>query len=217
MTARTTFLILLAGPLTVTGRLRAQVAGTRVIAADGGMEHAEALAVTPELWVGDFDSSTAALRRRRREIPQRRFASAKDRTDGEIAIDAALERGGERLILAGAFAGPRSDHAFAHVTLALALAARGIDVLLTSGVEEGWPLRTGKRIVDLPPSSPFSILAATPLSGLSIGGGRYGLDKADMAFGSSRPLSNVAEGPVTVSLEDGMAILIARPGCGAGR
>ena len=44
------FVVLLGGALTVTPRLRADVAGARVIAADGGMRHAESLGALPELW-----------------------------------------------------------------------------------------------------------------------------------------------------------------------
>ena len=57
----TLFLILLGGELTVTERLMRQISGARVIAADSGMRHAAALGVNPELWIGDFDSSDAAL------------------------------------------------------------------------------------------------------------------------------------------------------------
>ena len=57
----TSFTLLLGGSLTVTDRLRALTNGSRVIAADSGMRHAADLGVTPELWVGDFDSSDADL------------------------------------------------------------------------------------------------------------------------------------------------------------
>ena len=57
----TSFTLLLGGSLAVTDRLRALTEGSRVIAADSGMRHAVDIGVTPELWVGDFDSSDAAL------------------------------------------------------------------------------------------------------------------------------------------------------------
>lgn len=47
----TTFTILLNGDLFITDRLRNQIRNSRVIAADGGMRHAEALNVVPELWL----------------------------------------------------------------------------------------------------------------------------------------------------------------------
>ena len=51
------FAILLGGDVTPTPRLTRQLEGARVISADGGMMHAEALNLVPELWVGDFDST----------------------------------------------------------------------------------------------------------------------------------------------------------------
>ncbi|TIP95204.1 MAG: thiamine diphosphokinase, partial [Mesorhizobium sp.] len=55
------FTILLGGDLIRTPLLDRQVEGTRVIAADAGISHARTLSLTPELWVGDFDSVPADL------------------------------------------------------------------------------------------------------------------------------------------------------------
>ena len=107
-----TFVILLGGELHATPRLMSQVAGHSVIAADSGMEHAALLGVTPEAWLGDFDSAGEALFDRYPDVPRMAFPQDKDMTDGELAIAEALKRGASAFILAGAFGGPRIDHAF---------------------------------------------------------------------------------------------------------
>lgn len=205
------FLILLGGALEKTDRLTRQIDDARVIAADGGMQHAADLAVEPELWVGDFDSSPPGLMRRWPDIQRLPFPAEKNLTDGELAVDEALKRGADRIVLAGALGGARSDHALLHMTNACALHADGLDIMLTSGQEEAWPLSLGRQTFDLPPSSLFSILNFSDVSGLSIEGARYPLDRFDLAFGSSRTLSNVAEGPVTITIASGTALVLARP------
>jgi thiamine pyrophosphokinase len=211
MSETTRFLILLGGNLDLTARLRAQIEGARVIAADGGILHAEGLLLQPELWVGDFDSSSDALQNKWSHTPRKPFPAAKNLTDGEIAVEEALALGAGSIVLAGALGGERSDHAFLHMTLACSLHARGIPTLLTSGSEEGWPLAAGSQTIDLPPGSTFSILNFDDVTGLGIEGARYPLSGYDLSFGSSRTISNVAEGPVTVRVGRGTSILIARP------
>lgn len=211
MSADHPFLILLGGTLRATDRLSRQIRGARVIAADGGMRHAAELELEPELWVGDFDSSPRDLRQSWPQVERQPFPPAKNLTDGELAIEAAIDRGATHIVMAGALGGERSDHALLHMTTACALRAGGTDIMLTSGDEEAVPLSPGRRTFDLPPASLFSILNFTDVSGLSIEGARYPLDRFPLAFGSSRTLSNVAEGPVTITLETGVAILLARP------
>ncbi|AYG61074.1 thiamine diphosphokinase [Rhizobium jaguaris] len=211
MSQSTTFTILLGGELRLTDRLRAATAGSRFIAADGGMRHAVVLNAAPELWVGDFDSTPEDLLGAFPDVPKQPYPAAKAATDGEIAISEAIDRGAKRLILAGAMGGERSDHAIQHLLYGIQLAEKGFDVLLTSGDEEAVPLLPGDLELALPAGSLFSILGFSDLTGLFIHNARYPLRDFHLPFGASRTISNVAEGPVRLSLGSGRAIVLARP------
>lgn len=206
-----TFAILLGGDLVRTPRLDAALSQARVIAADSGIRHAATLGLTPELWIGDFDSVTAAEIAENAGIERDMHPPEKDSTDGELAAEAAIARGATRLIMVGAFGGERADHAFLHMTAAIRLAERGLPVLLSSGSEEGAPLLPGEHGFDYPDGTLFSILAFSPLAGLSVSGAKWPLTEVELAFGSSLTLSNAVRGSLRVSLRQGRALLLARP------
>ncbi|MCD1634073.1 thiamine diphosphokinase [Martelella mediterranea] len=207
-----TFTILLGGALTVDDRVLALVAGSRVIAADGGMRHAEALGVKPEVWVGDFDSTDAALVARFPDITRKSFPPAKNLTDGALAVEEALERGARRIVMAGALQGERTDHGLMNLLLAVRLAGDGIDIVLTSGEEEAHPLLAGETVVEMPEGALFSVLGVSDLAGLSIGNAVYPLEDFALPFGAARGVSNKAKGgPVRFGLKNGSGIIILRP------
>ncbi|AQS41017.1 MAG: Thiamine pyrophosphokinase [Candidatus Tokpelaia hoelldobleri] len=207
----TTYTILLGGDLVPTLRLKAQIADTPVIAADGGMRHAARLGLEPLLWVGDFDSADAQDIAAYARVPRLVFKPGKDKTDGEIAVQEACKRGAKRLVLCGALGGGRTDHALLHMTLAAVLLEKKIPVLLTGGKEEGWPLVAGSYEFDFPQGSLFSIVAFSAMEGLRIHGARWTLDHTTLAFGSSLTLSNEVTGRLSVSLEQGRGILLVQP------
>ncbi|WP_306026901.1 thiamine diphosphokinase [Stappia sp. MMSF_3263] len=214
MTGTTPFLILLGGDLTPTRRIRRQIAGARTIAADGGMRHAGVLGVEPELWVGDFDSSPPALAGDWSHVARQSHPAAKDATDGVLAAEEAMARGADRLVIAGALGGERSDHALQNLLHGAALRARGLPVLLTSGHEEAWPLVPGEQALDLPAGSLFSVLALTDLTALTLEGVDWPLLDRDVPMGGSLTLSNrVARDAngIRVRLGGGRAVLLSRP------
>lgn len=207
-----TFTLLLGGEVIRTPRLEAQVAGTRVIAADSGIRHADMLGLLPELWVGDFDSAPAHLPPHLAQVPQERFPAEKDSTDGELAVSIALHLGATKLNLVGAFGGARADHAFLHLALALSLAEQGIDVLLTSGAQEGVPVLPGHtKAFDYADGTLFSVLGFSKLAGLTIKGAKWPLNAVEMPFGSSLTISNAVKGRLEVALGSGRALLLAHP------
>lgn len=204
------FVILLGGKLVRTPRLDAQVAGARTIAADAGMNHARTLGITPELWVGDFDSVTDEIAAEFAHVPQDRYPEEKNSTDGELAVAEALKRGATSLVLAGAFGG-RADHAFLHVALAIRRAKEGLPVFVTSGDQEAYPLLPGSRDFEFEDGTQFSILGFSHLSGVSVMGAKWPLDGVEVPFGASLTLSNEVRGDLRISIGVGRALLLAHP------
>ena len=206
----TRFVVLLGGDLTATRRLKSQIQKARIIAADGGMAHAETLGLTPELWVGDFDSTPDDLAERHKSVPRHAFPAEKDKTDGEIAVDEAMRLGAREIVMVGGLGG-QADHALAHLGLILRLGRRRVAAFITSGEEEAYPILNGTHHFDVPRGSRFSVIPFTDLAGLDLEGVRWPLTNRSVPLGSSLTVSNVAMGPVTVKLSQGYAVALSYP------
>ena len=120
-----------------------------LLPAGGGLQRlprliglSRALGLVPELWVGDFDSSGSELMRDYALVPRQTHSADKDATDGEIAVKEALRLGASEIILIGGLGG-ESDHATAHLGLALYLAKSGLRCFISNGNEEAYPLIAG--------------------------------------------------------------------------
>jgi thiamine pyrophosphokinase len=106
-----------------------------VVAADGGATKAMAAGLAPDLVVGDGDSLGPAGLASVREagIPIEPAAEAKDESDLELAVLAALARGATRFTILGALGGPRFDHALANAWLLALPALAGRPAILLDG------------------------------------------------------------------------------------
>ena len=118
------------------------------------------------------------------------------------------------MVIVGAFGGPRSDHALLHGFQAVELFKRGYTVMLTNGKEEAWPVLPGVAEFDTEPGTLFSLIGFGPLEGVTISGAKWPLENRPVAAGSSLTLSNVALGPVTISLDKGEGLFIASSAAG---
>ncbi|WP_019587505.1 thiamine diphosphokinase [Deinococcus apachensis] len=196
--------ILVGGRLVMTQALRALPRPDLVVAADGGGQHAAVLGVRVDAWVGDFDSSNGL----ELEAPREVHPAAKDETDAELAVLVARERGTSDLVFLGAFGG-RFDHTAALVLGGLRLAGEGLGVTLHSGDESAHPLLPGAEMsLDLPGGTVLSVLAFSPLQGLSLRGVRWPLEDASVPLGSGWTVSNeAAGGRVTASVKQGTALV----------
>lgn len=87
-----------------------------VIAADGGARHLEQLGLKPHVIIGDMDSIKDSLWRQDSSIERISFPREKDKTDTQLAIDLAFERGCSQITLLAATGG-RIDHTLGNVAL----------------------------------------------------------------------------------------------------
>jgi len=200
-----------------------------VIAADGGALKAGRAGLVPELVVGDGDSlgESGLAEIRAAGIPLERAAAAKDESDLELAVLAAVARGAVRLTILGALGGPRFDHALANAWLlahpaldgrtAVLLDARTRVRLLSSRVPGGDTAAGGATAVRLAEA----VLAGTPgdlvslfafgadAVGVTTDGLAYPLRDEPLRAGPARGLSNVHTGTeARVSLRAGRLLIV---------
>lgn len=186
-----------------------------VVAADSGVDRAQALGLRVDVAVGDFDSVSAGGLEQATAAGAAvdRHPTAKDATDLELALATALAHEPRRIVVLGGHGG-RLDHllgnalALAHPSLA------GVEVVAQMGAALVTVVRPG------PPASlegPVGgLVTLLPVHGPALGvrtdGLRYPLLDEDLAAGSTRGVSNeLVAPPATVSLREGV-LLAVQPG-----
>lgn len=188
-----------------------------VVAADGGARHAKALGLRIDVWVGDGDSVDGELLARLTAdgVDVRRSPADKDETDAELAINAAIALGRDRLVVLGGLGGRRLDHALANLGLfenpllrtrrAELYDERAARVRLMTGPSDlELPGRAGDIVTLLPLGSDARGVTTTNL--------RYPLVDEDLELGRTRGVSNVrTSATAAVHLESGRLLVIETP------
>ncbi|MFP5321793.1 MAG: thiamine diphosphokinase [Acidimicrobiia bacterium] len=208
-------IVVVAGGEPVAPALVAVVApGTRVVAADAGVDLARHLGWDVTVAVGDFDSITAAARSGLAAdgVDVRRHPTDKDATDLELALEVADELADEaapcRVLVLG-LEGGRPDHALANLLVASAPRFTGLDVELVLARGRAWVVRDELRGA-LPAGRLLSIVPVHGPATVSASGVRWPLDHAVLPAGTTRGVSNMAiGGPLAVAVHDGTALCIA--------
>ena len=175
-----------------------------------GIDRALALGLHVDHAVGDFDSVTTAGLAAALAAGARieRHPSAKDATDLELALDAALALAPSRLLVIGSASG-RLDHLLGSVLLVAdeRYAAMEIDAYLG-----GARLHVihGQRTVAGTPGELVSLLPVHgPAGGVSTDGLEYPLNGETLAAGSSRGTSNTfAADEARITVERGCLIAV---------
>jgi len=107
-----------------------------ILCADGGARHALALGLTPNVVIGDMDSTTFDLRSLAEKGTQIiQHPADKNETDLELAISHALTLKPEAILILAALGG-RIDQTLANIALLSNLQLATCNIKLTDGVEE---------------------------------------------------------------------------------
>lgn len=184
-------------------------AGTFVIAADAGLDHAHRLGFDADLLVGDLDSvSLGASDRHQGEVEQ--YSEDKDYTDLELALEAAKRRASTVVVVGGH--GGRLDHLLANAELLADHRWAGTDLIWLAGEDLATVVRHGSVLH----GKPGDLVSLVPLGGHAIGvttaGLQWSLENATLAAGSTRGVSNrFTETTAHVTVRQGV-LLAVQPG-----
>ncbi len=192
-------------------KVRSRYSEAAVYAVDGGLAVAEAAGVMPDYLVGDFDTAEDALvSRYESRCVTLRHKPEKDATDTELAIDEALERGADEIILLGA-TGTRMDHTLANVHMLYRILQQG---------KQAWILDEHNRISlhDKPFTCKRSEMFGAYVSflpffgettGVTLKGFKYPLFGKTLTAGISLGVSNEAkDDTMEVSFDRGYLLMI---------
>lgn len=183
----------------------------KLIGIDRGVEFLHTYGFTPDLIVGDFDSlQEEILENYKGKVPIRQFNPEKDATDTEIGIRAAMEMGADDMVILGG-TGTRLDHVLANIQILQIPLEQGIEACMLDGHNRIRLLRKGIKLHREHMFGKYiSFLPLTQeVTGVSLRGFKYPLDKHTMTGGRSLGVSNeMIADEAEVSLEQGILVMI---------
>ncbi len=186
--------------------------GDVIFCADGGTRHALALGVRPNLIIGDLDSADqAAVQKFRDEgVEIEIHPRDKNETDLELAINRAIERRPNRLVIVAALGG-RLDQTLANITLLTDPRLSTFEVQLDDGVEQILLCReqveVHGRAGDLVSLIPWQGV----VTGIQTEGLKWPLQRETLYPDKTRGISNemIAE-VASISMESGLLLIVHR-------
>ncbi|MGI6170496.1 MAG: thiamine diphosphokinase [Butyricicoccus sp.] len=176
-----------------------------IVCADGGVRHARACGLHPDLVIGDFDSGTLPA-----DCEVIRLKPEKDDSDLMCCAREAIRRGADTIWIACA-SGGRIDHFLANLFLLEYLGREGVDALFFDsrnrvrfhgGGTQRYTADPAYRYVGIIPLD-------AQLHGVTLRGLKYPLTDADLDRASVISISNEAvSAEYSITIEDGRALVV---------
>lgn len=178
-----------------------------IICADGGIKHAQALGLSPDLVVADFDSSDAEQAISGEIL---RLRPEKDDTDTQTCMREVFKRGCTDAALVCATGG-RIDHMLANLSLLEEAAELGGRLTILDAQNQILFHKSGSVVYPVPEGFPyFSLIPLDAiLTGVTIENAKYPLRDAIVLRAAMITISNEATAPeITISVGTGNALVI---------
>ena len=177
------------------------------IAADQGYHTAKALGERIDLLLGDFDSIGSVPGDEGMEI--QRVPAEKDYTDTQLAVEIALERGADEIIIIGGLSG-RLDHTLSTLAILEDLNTRGVYCTITDGQNRARYMKSTSTLIARSPYKYLSLIAADEVvKGVDIEGCKYPLKKATLRRSHQFAVSNEITGNVAfIAVKKGGVFII---------
>ncbi len=184
-----------------------------IIAADGGANWLVAQGYLPDLLVGDMDSVLPHVlaAAQGHGCSLQRYPTAKDETDAELALAAAVQREPEEIAILGALGG-RIDHALANLALLTMPVLSKVTVRIWDEASTLWLAEGETEILGAPGDTVSLIPWGGDALGIVTAGLAYPLRGETLSVGPSRGVSNVQTGPrAQVTLQAGRLLVVHTP------
>ena len=175
-----------------------------ILAADGGLAHVEALGLTPDGILGDFDSLGY--------VPEGStvFPVEKDDTDAMLAVRKGLELGYREFLLYGSLDGPRLDHTVANFQTLQFLEDHGASGYLVGKTHIVTVVKNGALRFPATATGILSLFCmGADAHGVTIKGLQYPLHSGTLTAGFPLGVSNhFVEQAAEISVEEGSLLVI---------
>lgn len=182
------------GPVCIEEVAERPKAGDLVIAADAGYRQVLAIGQKVDILVGDMDSLGTAVPEDSVEIV--RLPAEKDLTDLQVAVELAVGRGAQEIILVSSLSG-RLDHTLSSLAILEDLNGRGIHACITDGQNRARFMRSTSTLIARSQYRYLSLIAADDtVKGVSVEGCKYPLKKATLCRRVQFAVSNEITGNV---------------------
>lgn len=158
-----------------------------VIAADAGYKNASLMGAHINILIGDFDSLG--------DVPDDvdevfKLPAEKDVTDTQFAVDMAVERGADEIVIVGSTSG-RLDHTLSTLAILEKYWEKRLPIYIVNGQNRVRYIRDSGFIVVRSQYKYFSVIAADEkVKGVSIEGGKYPLIKKTLLRNHQFAVSN---------------------------